>query len=168
MPRRLFFIFPSAEETGAAVTDVLNLGIPQSHLHALAREGVDLSNLPQATHRQRRGVLGQIAHIFWYSELGIFFLALAGFILTLFWGFSLWSFLALMAMAITLFTGAYYAIKIPETTLDEFHSALAHKEVLLMVDVPMKLVAEIETYITHRHPAAIAGGSSWTIDAFGV
>lgn len=47
-------------------------------------------------------------------------------------------------------------------------SALSHDNALLMVDVPKARVAEIEALLGRRHPEAMAGGASWTIEALGI
>lgn len=76
--------------------------------------------------------------------------------------------IAVTVMAVTCFSAAFYAMRVPETSLAEFRGALSHDEILLMVDVPRSQVAEIEDLIRHRHPSAQAGGSSWTLDMFGL
>ncbi len=60
------------------------------------------------------------------------------------------------------------ALKVPDVHLTEFTDALSHGEVLLMVDVPSRRVAEIENFIYHRFPEAVVGGVGWTLDAFGI
>ena len=48
------------------------------------------------------------------------------------------------------------------------YDALPHREVLLMIDVPGRRVAEIEALAYKRHSEAIAGGTSWAVDAIGM
>lgn len=45
--------------------------------------------------------------------------------------------------------------------LNEFREALQHGEILLMVDVPVRRVAEIEDLVYHRHPEVTVGGVGW-------
>jgi hypothetical protein len=47
-------------------------------------------------------------------------------------------------------------------------SALSHDNALLMVDVPKARVAEVEALIERRHPEAVTGRASWTIEALGI
>jgi hypothetical protein len=47
--------------------------------------------------------------------------------------------------------------------LTEFTDALSHGEVLLMIDVPAKRVAEIEDFVHHRYPEACVGGVGWSM-----
>jgi pheromone shutdown protein TraB len=56
----------------------------------------------------------------------------------------------------------------PMVHLDEFHDALRHGELLLMVDVSRDCVEDVEELMRRRHPEAVTGGSVWTPDAFGV
>jgi hypothetical protein len=73
------------------------------------------------------------------------------------------------AVMIASFTiGALFALRMPTVHLDEFHEALRHGELLLMVDVSRDCVEDIEELMRHRHPEAVTGSSGWTPDAFGV
>jgi hypothetical protein len=57
---------------------------------------------------------------------------------------------------------------LPTIHLDEFHEAIRHGELLLMVDVSRDCVEDVEELMRRRHPEAVTGGSVWTPDAFGV
>jgi hypothetical protein len=168
MIRRLYFLFPSPAKTLEAVEELIQSGVNKTHMHALAREGVNLAGLPPCTAQQRHKLRELIARLFWDTELSVFFFALAGLVFALIQGYVIAALVALLVMAATFLSGAFYAVRIPDNTLVEFSGALAHGEVLLMVDVPKQKVAGIEDIIHRHHPAAIAGGSSWTIDAMGI
>ena len=79
-----------------------------------------------------------------------------------------WSGFALLTMLITFIAGQHFVARIPDVHLTEFTDALAHGEILLMVDVPLYRVAEIETFVHQQHPEATVAGTSWTMDAFGI
>lgn len=169
MYRRLYFLFPSSREARKAVDELEeDEHLQQIHLHALARDGVDLGGLPRATEYQRRDIRAIVSKAFWGSELGIFTAALLAFIISLYFGFSIWSVIALTVMAVTLVSGAWFAMRVPDTTLEEFEGSLAHDELLLMVDVPKARMEAIERRIQEHHPAAVFGGSSWTVEYFGI
>lgn len=168
MIRRLYFTFPSADVTQRAVDELQRSGINRKHMHALARNGVDLANLPPSTANQRRGLREHLALLFWRTELILFFLAFVVLVLALVYGLWLAAGLALLVMLLSFASGAFYAIRVPETTLQEHRGALAHNEVLLLVDVPKRQVVRVEDIIHRHHPAAVAGGSSWTFDALGI
>ena len=71
-------------------------------------------------------------------------------------------------MIATFVAGEYFVVHIPNVHLNEFTNALAHGEILLMVDVPKDSVAQIEHFIHHKYPVAVIGGVSWSVDAFGL
>ena len=168
MLRRLYFLFPSAATARAAVAELQQHGVRQSQMHALARAGVDLGGLPPATAHQHSRLRELLGRIFWDSELAIFFLALVGLVLAMVQQSMVGALAALAVMALSFVSGALYAIRLPDTPLAEFRGALSHGEVLLLVDVRKHKVAEIEDLIHRHHPAAVAGGSSWTLDAWGI
>ena len=79
--------------------------------------------------------------------------------------------LSRVAMAVLLATfigGALFAYQVPDAHLDEFRGALAHGDIILLVDVPRARHGEIEELMRLRHPEAVPGGSSWTIDGIGI
>ena len=168
MYRRLYYLFPTATEAEAAFDTLCDARIHPRHIHAIAREGTRLDRLPAATPNQRRGLRERLARWFWDGELGLFAVALVAFVVSLFWGFSWWSAAALVVILVTVVSGGWYAMMIPELSLGEFRHALDHGEVLLLVDVPAWRQAEIEKLIESRHPAALPGGGSWTVDALGL
>jgi len=43
--------------------------------------------------------------------------------------------------------------------------AFQHREILLMLDVPVKEVARVEKLVHRHHPVAVAGGVGWHSDA---
>jgi len=79
-----------------------------------------------------------------------------------------WMLAAFFVMTVTYFAAEHFVVHVPDVHLTEFTDALAHGEILLMVDVPEKRVAEIESVVRYRHPEAVVGGVSWTVDAFGI
>ena len=76
--------------------------------------------------------------------------------------------LSFVILALSFIAGALFAMRVPDTHLDEFRGALSHREVLLMVDVPKWRVAEVEEIVYRRHPEVTAGGTGWTIHALGI
>lgn len=101
----------------------------------------------------------------WQANLAIFFLALASFFVFLFLDMNLPAILSILVMAASFILGDLFAMFTPKIHLDEFEHALSHGEVLLMVDTLKKDCAKIEDLVRKHHPAAIAGGSCWTINA---
>ena len=165
MYRRLYFLLPDVEHTRRVVEELEQAELDKRRMHTIAREGINISSLPPATLSQKSDKVWFIERLFWNGNLSVFGLALIGLLISLYWGFSAWSVLAIIVMLVTFIVGEQFAVKIPHTHLDEVQDALTHGEVLLMVDVPKSKVFEVEELVHRRHPEAILGGVGWTIEA---
>ena len=163
--RRLYFVIPDEPQAMQVVNDLEAKGVSRRHMHAIAGRGTTLTQLPPATERQRQDAGWRLERIAWTGDLMLFFLGLVGLIASLVWASPVGSLLSVVLMALSLIAGALFALRVPDTHLDEFRGALSHSEILLMVDVPRQRVAEIEEMVRRRHPEAIPGGTSWTIEA---
>lgn len=169
MLRRLYFLFPSRREAREAIDELeKHEQLHEDQFHALAREDVDINGLPAATPQQRQDMRARLAQWLWISDLGLFSIALLALVASLLFGHYLLSGIAFAIMLATFVVGAWYAIRVPDTSLKEFDSTLAHRELLLMVDVPQSQTGAIERRISQHYPAAVAGGSSWTVNHFGI
>ncbi len=89
-------------------------------------------------------------------------MAAVGLIVAAATGAAVWMLLALLVMLASLAGGAWYAMSMPQTHLDEFRQALHHGEILLMVDVSRDCVEEIQVLMERRHPEATIGGNGWS------
>ena len=167
MLRRLFFLFPDTEHAQRAVDHLGERGVAVRRMHTIAK-GVDLGSLPKATARQKRDTKFFLERLVWNTNLVLFALAAIVFIASLVLGSVIWAALSLFVMLLTFISGEQFAVKVPDVHLTEFTDALAHGEVLLMVDVPVYRVAEIEGFVHHHHPEAAVGGVSWTLDTLGI
>jgi hypothetical protein len=167
MLRRLYFLLPDEAHAKSTVQELLDMGITDHAIHAMTREGIRLEGLPQATDAQRRDLTARIEQVLWYSDLGLFFIALAGFILAAYSDSTLWMIITALIMVATFLLGERFTTLMPKTHLDNFREAMSHGEILLMVDLPFYLVASVDKAIRHHHPEATAGGSCWHINAFG-
>jgi hypothetical protein len=166
--RRLYFLFPDTAHARAAVRDLDGLAVKPDHIHTVARADMDLGDLPVATDPQRHDALALIEKGLWHGNLLVFALATAVLAAAVVAGSMLWSVLALAVMVITVAGGSWFAMRAPHTHLDEFHQAIRHGEILLMVDVTRDCIEEIEAMMQRRHPESVAGGSGWTPGLFGV
>jgi hypothetical protein len=167
MLRRLFFVIPDAARTTPIITDLESIGVDQGHMHALTAGPVP-AGLPPATDCQRHDVIWRVEQIFWVGLQVIFALALVGQLAAWRAGSLSWVLTTAVVMVTSVAAGVWFALRMPDTHLDEFRGALAHGEVLLMVDVPRQRVAEIEEQIRRRHPEATVGGVGWTLGILGV
>lgn len=168
MKRRLFFVMPDADHALATIGDLENAGIARDHIHALAGRGADARALPALTTRQQRDGAWRLERLLWNANLWIFAVALVGGVVALLYDSTAGIVVSVIVMLGTFATGAWAAIQVPDTHLDEFHEALKHGEVLLMVDVPRGRVREIEELVARRHPEAVTGGSSWSGEVLGM
>ena len=169
MKRRLYFLLPDAEHARAVVSELEARGIERNVMHAIAGRGGDLSDLPVASQTQRDDLGARIEHYLWGGNLALFFMALIALVvlalLSLPWW---WLLLPAGIMLASFLTGLEFVMHTPNVHLDEFRSALRHREILLMIDVPARRVAEVEETVHRHHPEAIAGGVGWSIDALPV
>jgi len=166
--RRLYLLFPGHKFALRAVDDLQALGIDRGHIHTVAKEGIDISDLPPATVRQRSDLLARLDHWFWDVNLLLFFFALALSGIALWsasWG---WALGGLVVMGLTFVLGNHFAKHVPHAHMSECRAALRHGEILLMVDVPRWQVATLEKAIRRRHPELEVGGVSWALDALGI
>lgn len=162
MLRRLFFLFPDTEHAQGVVDELIQRGISTRYIHAIAR-GVDLKALPAATKRQKADTAFRLERFIWSANLMLFLVALIVFISSLISADLLWAGVSLLVMLITFIAGEQFVVRVPDVHLSEFTDALSHGEVLLMIDVPARRVAEIGDFIHHRHPEACVGGVGWSI-----
>ena len=163
--RRLYFMIPDETQAARVVRDLETAGIGRQHMHALAGKGATLAQLPPANARQRGDAGFRLERLAWNGNLALFFLALAGLVASLVFAWTIGAAVCIALMILTLVAGALFAVRVPDTHLDEFRGVLSHGEVLLMVDVPKRKVAATEEMLYRRHPEVTPGGTGWTIEA---
>ncbi len=167
MLRRLFFLFPDEPHAQRVVDQLVSLNIPIRRFHAIG-QNIELKTLPQATQRQKNDTAFRIEKFLWSANLAVFALALVALVTALVAGEFNWVMISLLVMAVTFIAGEQFAVRVPDVHLTEFTDALSRGEILLMIDVPSKRVAEIENFIHRKYPEAFGGGVSWSVDAFGL
>ena len=166
MLRRLFFLCPDTGHARHVVDALQNRGVPRRRIRAIG-DKVDPVSLPMATERQKRDARFRLEWFVRNTNLTLFVIGMVVFIASLVMGSVIWAAISLFIMLLTFIAGEQFAVKVPDVHLAEFNDALAHGEILLMVDVPAHKVAEIENYVRSHHPEAANGGVSWTIDTLG-
>jgi hypothetical protein len=168
MKRRLYFILPDEAHALRLVGELEAAGIARRHMHAIPGRGANAERLPVATAHQRRDTAGLLERWIWIGNLGLFALAMAGFAWAAVAGHAVAAAAGVAVALASLAGGVLFAMRVPYVHLDEFRGVLAHREILLMVDVARRRVAEIESLVERRHPEAVAGGTSWTIERLGI
>ena len=168
MNRRLYFLIPDRQHALAVVDELVTQGISRNHMYALGDQRTRLDGLPNATLRQRNDSTGRIEKVLWNSNLVCFGVAvIALIILPIFTGASWWLLLPAAVLVANFLAGLSFS-NVPNAHLGEFRDALAHGEILLMVDVPESQVAEVETEIHQHHPEATVGDARWVTGAIGL
>lgn len=169
MERRLYFLFPDTVHARHAIDNLLDgTGVDARHIHAVARNETDLERLPATTRRQKMDYAGRIERRLWNANLGMFGFGLIGLIVALFRRTPAGAFGAAALMAVTFIAGFVFTQRVPDTRIDRFRDALAHGEVLVMIDVPNDKVFQVEEFMHHRYPEAVPGGASWHVEALGM
>lgn len=169
MRRRLYFMLPDVGSVRQIVNELLLARIEDQHFHILAKEGVPLEGLHEASILQTTDIAhGAESGLAVGGAIGIF----AGLVAILFppAGVSLQLVTVLIAALIGAAFGAWVssmvASAIPNSRLKTFEQGIAQGRILMMVDVPISRVDEIRKLIASRHPEASSGGMEPTIPAF--
>lgn len=169
MRRRLYFMVPDAGSARQIRDELLLARIEDSHIHVLAKDGMALGGLHEASVLQKSDfVHGAETGLAVGGGLGI----VAGLVAVFFppAGVDL----QLVTILITALVGAAFgawvasmiASSVPNSRLKNFESAIAAGQVLMLVDVPAGRVDEIRQLVAAHHPEARSSGMEPTIPAF--
>jgi hypothetical protein len=164
--RRIYFVVPDYSHARRIVAELEAASIPAAQMHTLA-DNQDLAGLPPVTAGQRQDRVWLWERLAWNADLAIFFLALLGLGLALYLGSVAGAMVAAFIMLTSFVLGERFATVVPHAHLDEVRAALAHGEIVLMVDVPKSRVREVEQTVTRQHPETAVGGIGWTLPALG-
>jgi hypothetical protein len=167
--RRIYFLLPSVQSARAIIDELLLKRIEWRHIHVLARPGIALEDLPEATLTQRSDLLPALAR---GTAAGGVTGILAGLIamafppagLTIAGGAVVC--MTLASAGFGAWTATMIGVGIPNTRLKRFEEAIEKGELLMMVDVPKDRVEEIEVVVKGHHPEADVEGVDPTIPAF--
>ncbi|OOZ41549.1 hypothetical protein BOW53_03300 [Solemya pervernicosa gill symbiont] len=163
MKRRLYLLFPDAEFARRGVAALNQDGIETRRIHTIARNGESLEGLPGSTFEQRSDRLHQLERWVWNGNLTLFFIMLAGFFVAISYGAVVVATLLVVAMLVSFLAGERFT-HLPDADFREVRDALAHGEIMLMVDIPESEVYRIEHQIHQQVPEARFGGVSWLPD----
>jgi len=168
MHRRLYFLVPGRSHALSVIEDLARQGINPERIHALADKRTRKDGLPQASTRQKNDAGGRLEKVLWNSNLISFALAFGCLIFLLITrNLNWWLLLPAGVMTVNFIAGLKFS-NLPGTHLGEFRDALAHGEILLLVDVPENRVSEIERSVHRHHPETAIGGVGWGTEAFGL
>nr|MBS0020792.1 DUF1269 domain-containing protein [Gammaproteobacteria bacterium] len=167
--RRIYFLLPNVERARQVVDELLLARIEEHHIHVLAKEGIPMENLPQASFLQKsdfvpaleRGVAvgggagllaGLVAVTFPPAGMVLGGGALLG--------------IALAGAGMGAWISSMIGVDVPNRQLKAFTDAVERGEILMLVDVPKARVGEIEDLVKSHHPEVDIGGTEPTIPPF--
>ena len=169
MRRRLYFLLPDIARARQVVDELLLARINDHHIHVLAKEGTDLSNLPEANMLQRSDFVHGV-------ELGLSVGGATGIVAGLIAlsfppdGLEIggWTVLAcaLAGALIGAWVSGMIGTDIPNSRLKEFERSVEDGEILMMVDVSKDHVDQVSDMIKRHHPEADMHGIEPTMPAF--
>lgn len=169
MRRRLYFMAPDVACARNIRDELLLARIEDSRIHVLAKDGIALEGLQEASILQKSDfVHGAETGLVVGGGIGI----LAGMAAILFppagVNLQLVTILAtaLIGAAFGAWVSSMVASSIPNSRLKTFEAGIQAGRVLMMVDVPATRVDEIRKLIAGRHPEAGHGEPEPTIPAF--
>jgi len=175
MRRRLYFVLPDLDSARRTADDLLLARIEHRHMYFLARRGMELHELHEATTLQKTDLVhGAELGLLTGGAIGL----AAGALLVLggpaglgFGNFTaLGNFTVLLSMLICAAFGAWVAsmvgASVPNSRLLNFSRDIASGHILLMVDVPASRVETVRDLVHRRHPEAADRGIEPAIPAF--
>jgi hypothetical protein len=149
--------------------ELLLARIEDSHLHVLAKDGIPLNGLHEASILQKTdfvhgaetglaigggiGILAGVTALF-FPPAGVD-LQLVTILAT-----------ALIGAAFGAWVSSMVASSVPNSRLRTFESAIEAGRILMMVDVPSSRVDEIRKLVASHHPEAMDSGVEPAIPAF--
>jgi len=164
--RRLYFLIPDRAHALDVVDDLVKQGIDIAHIHAVADQHTRMDGLPGASSHNARTRNSRGRQLSWQINTACFVIALVAAILApVFTGLSWWLLLPVGVMSVNFLTGLYLN-NATNSYRSEFRDALAHGEILLLVDVPVLRAFEVEQDIQRQHPEATRSGiADWGTQA---
>jgi uncharacterized membrane protein YeaQ/YmgE (transglycosylase-associated protein family) len=163
MRRRLYFLLPDVESAKRTADDLLLARVDDRHMRFLSKRGTALAPLHEAGYLDKTDMVhGAVVGL----ALGGIIGALAGALVVAYPpdGISPKLVAVLIGMLVGAPLGAWVAsmvgAAVPNSRLKQFHADLDAGRVLMMVDVPLRRVAEISELVVSRHPEAMPRGEA--------
>ena len=169
MRRRLYFLLPDLGSAIQTANDLLLARVEDAAMHFLARRGMSLGKLREASYLQKSDAVHG-------AEVGFALGGLGGFLIGVYIyltppdGVSLQLVTVLIGTVVGAVFGAWaaslVAMSVPNSRLKAFHGEIESGKILLMVDVPPSRIDEIQELVHRRHPEATDHGIEPTLPAF--
>ena len=166
--KRIYFLAPELGIATRVVDELLLARIEERHIHVLAKRGMPLGNLPEASLLQKTDFVPALLQ-------GLAIGGLTGVIASLV--AAVWPggpvLAGGMVLAIALAGAGFGALmssmigsSVGSRRIRQFAGAMERGELLIMVDVPRRRVEEIEQIVTKHYPQAECSGTEPHIPAF--
>ena len=169
MKRRLYFVLPDTITAETVHNELLLSRIPESHMHVIAKEDMDTSDLPKANLMQTTDIVhgAQLGFIIG-GFTGVLAGSLAASMGWLVAGLEVWSVssLAIGGAFLGAWASSMVAINIPNTRLKPFQKAIDNGQILFAIDIRPQQVDEITELVSRHHPEAEMLDVEPTIPAF--
>ena len=167
---RIYWLLPDLASARRTMDDLLLARVSESHIHFVAREGIDMSGLHEANVLQTSDVIRAAqAGLVIGGAVG----AVLGVVAALFfpivgdspqWGLA--AALAILGAGFGAWASSMIGVSTPSSRLKRFEPSIEQGQILLMVDVPRSRVQEIESRLQRLHPEARLEGVEPDIPAF--
>lgn len=168
MRRRLYFLLPDVKSAKAVFRKLLLARVEDRHMYFLARDGMALSDLPEATMLQKSDEIHGLAlGLVVGGATG----AVAGVVALMFppsglaMGLGVILAMSVIGAIVGVWVSGMIASDVPNTRLQPFAKEIERGKILMMLDIPKDQVEEISDMIRDNHPDA-ARGFDPTIPAF--
>ncbi|MEQ1592955.1 MAG: DUF1269 domain-containing protein [Thiobacillaceae bacterium] len=169
MRRRLYFVVPDVLSARRIRDELLLARIEDAHLHVIARDGMALGDLHEASILQKTDfVHGAEIGLAVGGGVGI----IAGLLVILFppEGINM----QMVTVLVTALLGAVFGVwvssmkasSVPNSRLKAFEGDIEAGHILMMVDVPSGRVDEIRTLVASHHPEVMDSRMEPAIPAF--
>lgn len=167
--RRLYFLLPDVQRARTVVKELLLARIEERYIHVLARDGIALGDLPEATLLQKSDAvhatgLGLVVGGATGAAAGILVMLFppTGFAM----GLSVVLAMALLGGVMGIWVSGMIGSSTPNTHLETFQDDIERGKILMIVDVPSDKAEEISRMIQNQHPEADMRGFDPTIPSF--
>jgi len=163
MQRRLYFVVSKLSDAKSVFNQLLLARISDKQFHVLARDDVDIGDLPAATTLQRFDVIHSIiTGLGIGAVIGIFVGIIGHGVLSAPIGGAMLA-TTLLGAVLGAWSSSMIGMMVPNRQLKEFYPAVERGQMLILVDVPLAKVRDIERLITQTVPDARFAGVEPTL-----
>lgn len=160
--RRLYFLMPDIELTHELVKELLLSHVEEKHIHVIAKEGVPMEDLPEASLLQKSDFIPAIER---GTALGAVTGLVAGMVAMAFppaglvLGGGAVLAIGVASAGIGGWLSSMIGVSVPSSRLKKFEDAIEQGEILVLVDIQRTRVDEIEELVKKHHPQADIEGT---------